>query len=127
GRLPVRGEAPRSRDGLQFRPARRDDLRACRDVWRDSLNDYMARLNEPLIPIEAESITRLHEHLLSTDPERFVVATRPSGEGREGRERVVGFTSALRRGDLWFLSMLFVRPDEQGAGLGRALLGRILP
>jgi hypothetical protein len=28
---------------------------------------------------------------------------------------------------LWFLSMLFVRPELQGAGLGRALLARVAP
>ena len=28
---------------------------------------------------------------------------------------------------LWFLSMLFVRPEFQGAGLGRALLSRVAP
>ena len=126
-RLPPRDNDRQTRDAVQFRPARRDDLRACREVWRESLNDYMGRVNEPLIPIEAESITRLHEHLLSTDPDRFVVATRPTVDEGEGGERIVGCTSAVRRGDLWFLSMLFIRPDEQGAGLGRALLARILP
>jgi GNAT superfamily N-acetyltransferase len=126
-RLPARDDDARERSGVQFRPARRDDLVACREIWRESINDYMGRLNEPLIPIEAESITRLHEHLLSSDPDRFVVATRPTDDGRDGGERVVGFTSAVRRDDLWFLSMLFISPDEQGAGLGRALLARILP
>jgi GNAT superfamily N-acetyltransferase len=111
-------------DELRFRVADAGDLRACWEVWRESLNDYMVPLNEPPIPIEADSITRLHEHLRSTDPEGFVVATRTT---EDGGERVVGFTSAVRREDLWFLSMLFVRPEEQGAGLGRALLERILP
>jgi GNAT superfamily N-acetyltransferase len=110
-------------DGLHFRPAGADDLHACWEIWRDALNDYMLPLNLPPIPIEADSITRLHEHLRSTDPDRFVVATRGAEEG----EQVVGFTSAIRRGDLWFLSMLFVRPAVQGAGVGRALLERVLP
>jgi hypothetical protein len=39
----------------------------------------------------------------------------------------VGFASALRRGSLWYLSMLFGDPAEQRAGLGRAMLERILP
>jgi GNAT superfamily N-acetyltransferase len=110
--------------GLKFRPARPEDLHACWEIWRESLNDYMVPLNQPPIPIEANSITRLHEHLRSTDPDRFVVATRRR-EG--GGERVVGFTSAIRRDDLCFLSMLFVRPEEQGAGTGRALLAQVLP
>lgn len=118
------GTARATADGVQFRPARPDDLHACWAIWRESINDYSDRLNQPPIPVEADSITRLHEHLLSTDPERFVVATRATGDGAE---RVVGFTSAVRRDDLWFLSMLFVRPDEQGAGVGRALLAQVLP
>jgi GNAT superfamily N-acetyltransferase len=118
----AKGGAPP--DGVQFRPARADDLRACWEIWRDGINDYMHRLNLPLIPAEAGSVVRLHEHLRATDPDRFVVATR---RGEDGGERVIGFTSAVRRGNVWFLSMLFVRPGEQGAGVGRALLARILP
>jgi GNAT superfamily N-acetyltransferase len=83
----------------------------------------MVPLNQPPIPVEATSITRLHEHLRSTDPERFVVATRRANHA----DRVVGFASAVRRDDVWFLSMLFVRPDEQGIGLGRELLGHVMP
>jgi hypothetical protein len=40
---------------------------------------------------------------------------------------LVGFVAATRRDLVWFLSMLFIRPAEQGAGLGRALLGRAMP
>jgi GNAT superfamily N-acetyltransferase len=122
---PARGGDRRAaRDGVAFRPALADDLHACWEVWRESLNDYMVPLNQPPIPVEADSITRLHEHLRSTDPEGFVVATRPA---QHGAERVVGFASAIRRDDLWFLSMLFVRPEEQGVGLGRELLAHVLP
>ena len=110
--------------GVAFRPARADDLHGCWEVWRESLNDYMVPINQPPIPIEADSITRLHEHMRSTDPERFVVATRQT---EDGSERIVGFVSAVRRDDLWFLSMLFVRPEEQGVGLGRELLAHVLP
>ena len=109
---------------VRFRTARADDLHACFEIWRDGINEYMARLNLPQIPAEPGSIVRLHEHLRATDPDRFVVATRQAGDRRE---RVIGFTSAVRRDDLWFLSMLFIRPGEQGAGLGRALIARILP
>jgi len=112
-------------DGLRFRTAGPDDLRTCWEIWRESINDYMVRLNQPPIPVEADSIIRLHDHFRSTDPERFVLATRKAEHG--GGERVVGFTSSIRRGDLWFLSMLFVRAQDQGAGVGRALLAQVLP
>ena len=47
-----------------------------------------------------------------------------------GRRRVSGSSRSprpLMRERLWFLSMLFVRPGLQGAGLGRALLARVAP
>jgi GNAT superfamily N-acetyltransferase len=121
---PRGGYGGTSPEGVQFRKARAEDLRACWEIWRDGINDYMHRLNLPLIPAEAGSVVRLHEHLRATDPDRFLVATR---RAEDGGERVIGFTSAVRRDDVWFLSMLFVRPGEQGAGVGRALLARILP
>jgi GNAT superfamily N-acetyltransferase len=105
--------------GITLRKATAADLPACAAIWRDALNDYMGRLNLPEIPPENASIGRLHAHLLATDPDGFVVAE------RDGRP--IGFASSARRGDLWFLSMLFVRPGEQGAGLGRALLAEVLP
>src|SRR5262245_59857322 len=40
--------------------------------------------------------------------------------------RIHGMVSALVRGRVWYLSMLFVLPGEQGKGLGRALLERAL-
>ena len=68
----------------------------------------------------------LYEHLQATDPERFIVATRPDGDA-VGGERVIGFASAVVRGASWLLSMLFVLPEEQGLGLGRALIEAVLP
>jgi GNAT superfamily N-acetyltransferase len=56
----------------------------------------------------------VHSHLLRHDGERSFVA--------EARGRVVGFTAALVRGDVWYLSALFVDPDFQGRGIGRGLL-----
>ena len=44
-----------------------------------------------------------------------------------GEERIVAFASALVRERLWFLSMLFVSPGVQAAGVGRALLARVMP
>jgi GNAT superfamily N-acetyltransferase len=107
-----------------LRPATEADLAACAAIWRTSINDYTLRLNQPEIPDDLVAILRLYEHLLSTDPDGFVVAEQPDGSGHR---RIVAFVSALRRGPLWFLSMLFVLPEAQGSGLGRALLDRVLP
>ena len=110
-------------DGLRVRRASGDDLPACWRIWRDGLNGYMVPLNQPPIPAEVGSVARLHQHLLATDPERFVVACRD----HHGTEELVGFAAAVRRDDVWFLSMLFVQPEAQGRGVGRALLAHVLP
>ena len=106
-------------DDITIRPATEDELPACAEIWRDGLNDYLGRLNQPEIPSDTASLTRLHTHVRSTDPDRFEVAVRDG--------RIVAFGAAARRGHVWFLSMLFVRPGEQGAGIGRAVLDAILP
>jgi GNAT superfamily N-acetyltransferase len=106
---------------VDIRNATVDDLGACFDIWRDGLNGYMVPLNQPPIPAEVTSVSRLHRHLLTTDPELFVVAC------RRGDGRIVGFGAAVRRSQVWFLSMLFVAPGAQNRGVGRALLERLLP
>lgn len=108
---------------VSYRPVRAEELAACAEVWRASINDYTRRLNQPDVPPETASLLRLYVHLQSTDPERFVVATLPAESG----ERIVAFAAALMRERLWFLSMLFVLPELQGAGVGRALLARVSP
>ena len=111
------------RPEILFRPARPADLPACEEIWRDGLNDYLLPLGQMEIPPDNASLRLLHDHALATNPELFWVATEASGD----REEVVAFASAVRRETVWFLSMLFVRPGRQLGGLGRALLGRILP
>jgi GNAT superfamily N-acetyltransferase len=126
--------ADRAPEGLSYRVARPDELEACAEVWRDGINDYTRRLNQPDVPPETASLLRLYAHLQATDPERFVVATMPANEtgahsaaAPDGAERIVAFAAALMRERLWFLSMLFVLPELQGAGVGRALLARVAP
>jgi GNAT superfamily N-acetyltransferase len=107
--------------GLVIRPARPDELPICAEIWRESLNDYIVRLNQPPIPDDLGAINRLYQHLAETDPERFVVAV------DDALGTIAGFASAVVRGRLWFLSMCFVRPDRQAGGIGRALVEAILP
>jgi GNAT superfamily N-acetyltransferase len=95
-------------------------------VWRDGLNGYLGPLGVPPIAVENPSVVRLHRHALATDPGLFRVATVTDDEDGGG-ERVIGFVSAVVRGPVWFLSMLFVDPAEQGGGIGRALLREVLP
>ncbi len=104
---------------IDVRPAAAAEIPTCAKIWRESINDYTSRLNQPPIPDDLGRIIRLHQHLFATDPERFVVAVGP--------ERIVGFAAAVMRERLWFLSMCFIRPAEQGHGLGRRLVEAILP
>jgi GNAT superfamily N-acetyltransferase len=109
--------------GLAFRPVRAAELAECAAIWRTAINAYIGRLGQAEVPPEMAPITRLYTHLQATDPDRFVVATVPDGAG----ERLIGFAAATVREQLWYLSMLFVLPDFQGAGLGRQLLARVAP
>jgi GNAT superfamily N-acetyltransferase len=121
----------RGTQAVDLRPVRPDELTACAAIWRVAINDYTSRLGEQEIPDDLTSVTTLYRHLQTTDPERFVVATRPvvggPGDTAPATERIVGFAAAVVRGNVWFLSMLFVLPEEQGLGLGRTLLDRVLP
>jgi GNAT superfamily N-acetyltransferase len=57
---------------------------------------------------------------------RFVQEDAPGAWVAVAGDRVVGMADAIRRGDLWGLSMLFVAPDFQSRGVGRGLLGAAL-
>jgi GNAT superfamily N-acetyltransferase len=117
--------------GVRLRPARAEELPACAEIWRAGLDDYGTRVGRPPTLAAPEPLVALLGHLRSTDPERFLVAERLAGgaEATEGAAAgpLAGFASAIRRGDVWFLSMLFVDPAVQARGLGRALLEAVLP
>lgn len=120
------GPIRRGTQATDLRPARPDDLPACAAVWRSALNDYLVRLGQREEPEDLTGVITLYTHLQRTDPDLFVVATRPDAEA-PGGERIVAFAAAVVRSDVWYLSMLFVLPEEQGLGLGRTLLERVLP
>ena len=114
-------------EGIGFRPARPADLAACEEIWRDGLNDYLLPLGQMEIPPDNPTLRLLHGHALATDPERFWVATRAVDGTAAEDEELVAFASSFRRGPVWFLSMLFVRPGRQLGGIGRTLIERTLP
>jgi GNAT superfamily N-acetyltransferase len=113
---------------INYRPPRPSELADCALIWFSAVDDYMARLNRPLPSPYLDPLLTLLQHLLTTDPERFLVAVRQTGAGGEhGREQIVGFGVAVQREHVWFLSQLYVLPQEQGRGIGRALLTQVLP
>jgi ribosomal protein S18 acetylase RimI-like enzyme len=109
--------------GHRIRPATEADLPTCAAIWRESLNHYLGRLAQPVIPDDLAPILRLYGHLHSTDPATFVVAEAAARQHAGDSPTVDGFAVVVRRDSLRYLSMLFVRPAAQARGLGRALLG----
>ena len=107
---------------VTFRSARPADLAACAEIWRAAINDYIGRLGQAELTRDVGPLSRLYAHLQSSDPGRFIVAVRPGDS-----EEIVAFAAATVRERLWYLSMLFVLPRFQGTGLGRELVGRLMP
>jgi GNAT superfamily N-acetyltransferase len=105
--------------GIRCRPGTVADLDACTAIWKAAIEDYQGRLNQPAMPDDLSPLRRLLAHLLATDAERCWVAERDDGE-------VIGFASASEREGLWFLAMLFVRPDVQAQGIGQRLMDHAL-
>ncbi len=101
------------------RPLIADDLPACAEVFFSALDDLSERRHQAPWPRNEAGMLRLYERLLASHPAGGAVAT------IEGR--VAGFGIAVERERYWFLAFLFVEPAHQGDGLGRQLLGRILP
>jgi len=91
------------------------------EVWRvhvASSNDGMARRGQRAErPVDSPVASDARAGLAS-DPDGYFCAV------EEGRIR--GMVSSLVRGRVWYLSMFFVLPGDQGRGVGRALLERAL-
>src|SRR5439155_9380326 len=95
-----------------IRKVRPDDLE---EVWRVHVaasNDLLVRRGRPATrPADAPVASDARAGLAS-DPDGYFCAV------DEGQIR--GMVSALVRGRVWYLSMFFVLPGDQGRGLGRA-------
>jgi GNAT superfamily N-acetyltransferase len=101
-----------------IRKVRPDELE---EVWRvhvASSNDLMVRRGRPAGRPAHAPVASDARAGLASDPDGYFCAV------EEGQIR--GMVSALVRGRVWYLSMFFVLPGEQGRGLGRAVLARAL-
>lgn len=97
-----------------IRPATKADLPDVYDVWyrneiRSDANPPAPDLTDPAFVRERET----GEMLVAEEAERG--------------GRIVGFACTLTRGEITYLAELFVRPECHAAGVGQALLSRILP
>lgn len=104
---------------MELRPVSSDDLEACLQIFYASLDVLHERMGEPPVPRNPEALRLVFEHLIATDPEHCWLA--------EEERRSVAFGLAHQRGDHWYLGFLFVLPEAQSRGIGRALLERCLP
>jgi GNAT superfamily N-acetyltransferase len=105
-------------DGSHLRPALAEDLLGCLDVFYAALDELHLRTGQPVLPRNAEALSRVLLHLLATDPEGSWLA--------EAGGRIIGFGLAHARHDHWFLAFLFVLPEWQGRQIGRAILEKCL-
>ncbi len=103
----------------EYRLARDEDLPAMRMVQGLALRDLAARMGTDAasMPLDDQP----------TPPMRYLRRTAPALSWVAVHEgRVMGFSQGFVRGDLWFLSNLFVHPELQKGGTGAALLRRCL-
>ena len=101
-----------------IRKVRRDEIE---EVWRvhvASSSDGAVRRGQPATRPADAPVASDARAVLASDPDGYFCAV------EDGRIR--GMVSALVRGPVWYLSMFFVLPGDQGRGLGRALLERAL-
>ena len=100
-----------------IRPMTEADAEGALDTTVASFEDLARRFNEPPEPPPDPTMAHIrYRHLVRTDPGGAWVAEDERGIG--------GCALALRREDVWGLSLLVVRPDLQSSGVGRELLLR---
>lgn len=103
------------------RPLRDDDVEVADEMAWNALAEVGRQFGFQMGERDAARVARAQSrirHIAANDPEGSVVAEK-DGE-------VVGIGLAIRRGSLWFLSLLAVRQGLQGAGLGRRMLDATL-
>jgi GNAT superfamily N-acetyltransferase len=109
-----------------FRPGTRADLRATQEILIRTIDDFVERMGQgapdPSTSVQRDALWERHrptwEHLHDTADAFWVAET-------DGR--VTGYARSIVRGSIRELTELFVLPEAQGTGIGRELLGRVLP
>lgn len=103
---------------MDYRPIGPADLETCGEVFYEADDELNVRRGLPRTPRNPMPLLRLFGHILRGSPERGWLVERDG--------KVLGFGIAAQRADMTFLSFLFVRPDAQAGGLGRALLEKAM-
>ncbi|WP_273846459.1 GNAT family N-acetyltransferase [Rubrobacter calidifluminis] len=105
-------------DILSFRPMTTDDV----DAAYELVSHAFARDREEILrrtPGEVAHRKDRYRHFLSTDPAGAWLA-------EDGEGRLAGVSIALRRGEIWILSLLAVDESYRGQGVGKKLLQRAM-
>ena len=106
---------------VEIRPMRLDDAEGVADVVRAADEEAEARAGREVQAKSEEARGRFlsgMRRFVEVDPDGAWVAVDDQG--------VVGMGEAIRRGDFWGLSMLFVHPRGQSKGVGRQVLDKTL-
>src|SRR5215467_10962551 len=105
---------------LDVGPLTPDAFRSCQAIFDASYRDLRLRYGLAVDDPSAQDwLAPVLGHLLDTDPSGSRIAI-VDGEP-------TAFGCSIRRDPFWFLSFLFVMPQWQGRGIGRALLHELLP
>jgi GNAT superfamily N-acetyltransferase len=113
GRFLVFGEV-----SVRIRQAEKTDLRTLAGIFAASSEDLIRRYRPDqaeLLPVNSDGAVAAYGHLHRTGV--MFVAEEPDP---------VGFSAAVVRDDVWFLSQLWVVPGRQGLGIGSALMDETL-
>ena len=106
---------------VTVRPMAEADVDGAAAVQINGFDDHDRRFGDDVpetTPERVEQVRRRIRHLLANDPDGSWVAT---ADGN-----VVGLALALKRKQLWGLSLLVVDPQLQSGGVGRRLLAAAL-
>lgn len=104
---------------VRYRLATANDFGNLHRTFLAAVEDLDRRMGRGPVARPQEQYDWLRRHLLAQDAGGWWLAEESDGE-------ILGWSCAVLRGATWFLSGFWVRPDAQGLGVGRNLLGRAL-
>ena len=104
-----------SSSGVTYRQANEDDIAAQHAVFVSAEGELLGRHGFAwAAPPSADAVAPTYRHLMRHDGDRCFVA--------EADGRVVGYSAAFVRAEMWYLAALFIDPSHQGIGVGRRLM-----